>query len=164
MNKIRTNWGWLNVINSPLLCTLCLCICCVLWCDLIRLLITAAYRRRQQEPLGLQDLVWAAQLPRQVAPVPGDQDLGARVWPGPCVSRHHSSNSCTLPVHYASGCPILPSLHIGIMKPVHFIPSPDRSQFWNFVQFWDCSNQSETSATKATEATLDHHPGTYRDH
>ena len=52
----------------------------------MRLLITAAYRRREQEPLGLQDLVRAAQLPRQVAPVPGDQDLGARVWTRPGVS------------------------------------------------------------------------------
>ena len=52
----------------------------------MRVLITAAYRRRQQEPLGLQDLVRAAQLPRQVAPVPGDQDLGARVWTRPGVS------------------------------------------------------------------------------
>ena len=152
---------WLNVINFPL-SGLSVSVFAV-WCDLIRLLITAAYRRWQQEPLGLQDLVWAAQLPRQVAPVPGDQDLGTRVWPGPCVSRHHSSNSCTLQIKYASNCPILPSLHIGIMKPVHFIPSPDGSQIWMFVQFWDCSNQSETSVIKAMEAP-DHHPGTYRDH
>ena len=52
----------------------------------MRLVITAEDRRRQQEPLGLQDLVRAAQLPRQVAPVPGDQDLGASVWTRPGVS------------------------------------------------------------------------------
>ena len=55
----------------------------------MRVLITAAYRRRQQEPLGLQDMVRAAQLPRQVAPVPGNQDIGARVWIGPGVSYYY---------------------------------------------------------------------------
>ena len=59
----------------------------------MRLVITAEDRRRQQEPLGLQDLVRAAQLPRQVAPVPGDQDLGARVWTGPGVSTNQSEAS-----------------------------------------------------------------------
>ena len=114
----RSNFQWANSINYKLRLRPSDPECRVL---------VAEDRGRQQEPLGLPQLVGAALLPRQVAPVPGDQDLGARVWPGPGVSRH-LPNSCTLPIHYASGCPILLSLHIRIMKPVHFIPSPDRSE------------------------------------
>ena len=76
----RSNFQWANSINYKLRLRPSDPECRVL---------VAEDRGRQQEPLGLPQLVRAALLPRQVAPVPGDPHQRPRLRPRPRVSTEY---------------------------------------------------------------------------
>ena len=76
----RNNFQWANSINYKLRLRPSDPECRVL---------VAEDRGRQQEPLGLPQLVRAALLPRQVAPVPGDPHQRPRLRPRPRVSTEY---------------------------------------------------------------------------
>ena len=87
-------------------------------------------RRRRKESVGLQILVGAAFLPREVAPVPRDPHLWPRVWPGPGVSSPPVISQSVSP----TPCPrltrgIVPPALLCHKEPAQGIQSPQRGAF-----------------------------------